>query len=191
MQELNIITPIYRPSHVPAIYHSVETAARCIKITWWPVFDKTIKDIGEDWRVRFFRNKNNNLLINTRVSEIEDPTGYIHKNGILDILESEMEFVAATGIWVYFLDDNNIFNSSISQGIISLEENVSTAGFPVSLINNKNEKMMSLGLCFQLNTLRGLRFIDGWNKFYSDWFRANNEKIVYPKNVMGYYNNLD
>lgn len=190
MHELHIITPIYHPSHVPVIYHSVEEAAKGLKVVWWVVFDHICAKDGEDWRIRFLRKKNENLLINCKVSEIEDTTGFTHKNHILDELESEL--TPPGDLWIYFLDDNNTLPVFVPAFIRNSDEGREMPHGFVYISTDKNEpfkKRRDYG--FRLSTLKGQRFIDSRDRFFAVWYVANHESTFELGERGGHFNSLD
>lgn len=189
MQELHIITPVYRPSHMPVIYHSVEESLPGIKKVWWVVFDQTCEREGEEWRQRFMRNTNEDLLINCKVSMLSDPGGLVHRNLMLDEIESEY-YLPSDDVWVYFLNDNNTLNPVITKLFEEIDEVKQSPGFLFSTRNKNNGNQCCAEMVYRFNTLGGLRFGENDFQFMSKWMLRNKTFVTIP-GEFGYFNELD
>src|SRR4051812_9883602 len=113
MPKLIIITPVTRPSNLPAIYNNLLSyVGREFSITWYVIFDKRCEQDGREWKERFSRSGNPNLTIISVISDVENAvSGNAHRNQVLTLLEKELEkHPELSDHWTYFLDDNNILH---------------------------------------------------------------------------------
>ena len=211
MNELHIITPVSRPSNLPAIYHDLNShlvsSDKRLQINWWPVFDSNCGEQAHHWKVRLSRSHNDALSINPIISSHYDSLkGHVHRNTVLDILEENAETIDIGHQWIYMLDDDNILHPSYLQTITNNENEI----FDVLVVNQEqlngktrfyanlesiNQGMADLGmLTFKLKALKGCRFnLSNSNpaiQFVKSLCNSNKGSIKLIKENRSYYNFL-
>lgn len=177
MLNLIIITPISKPTNVPAIYHSIESASKLamtgasVQITWFPVFTRKCETQGEDWKVRFSRSRNENLLITCKISTSDNIN--VIRNEVLEELQSTSEYNDLGESFITFLSDNSIFYDSLMvslQMTDKLQEkwdgfiynrkphgDISITDIDKNVLFNQ---LVAAQICFKLKLLCGIRFDD-------------------------------
>ena len=193
MQELHIITPVYQPTHVPAIYHSIEeSAGEGLKITWWPIFDMVCASEGEIWRSRLKRNKSEDFFIHPLVSEMmDDAGGFQHKNYVLEMLEEHDSVESLNDHWIYLLNDNNVLHPALPGKLVTHQhEWQDVNGVLFYPRSSRDEIIQEEDICFRLRSLHGLRFTyhaDPFSKFVRTWKEHNaNNYVSEVKEPLGY-----
>jgi hypothetical protein len=200
---LFIITPVTRPSNLPALYNNLLTyVSKELTMTWCVVFDKKCYEAGREWKERFSRSQNPNLSILCVLSHTENaPAGNENRNAALILLEAHLleakdeKINSVAESWVYFLDDNNILHFDFCK--ILLETNLSNAGLLFfSSTDNKHSALINISFthfteqpedgikkiplsffCVRSKYIKGLRFTPLGEKYNYDFVKALVQRV--------------
>jgi hypothetical protein len=211
MTELHIITPVSRPSNLPALYHDLISYSahtrKDVQLNWWVVFDKICGEQADHWKIRLSRNRNESFAINPIISVHEKADkGYTHRNTILDLLEENVETIDIGQQWVYNLDDDNILHpyflplllkkqpDDVDVLVVNQEQLNGYTRFIASWEGINTGKVDLAMLIFKIKALKGNRFNEAGTRpseqFVQAICNANKTQTQIINEKCSYYNYL-